>query len=168
MFLLKDKYCGLIPNTLYGSFWGRLCFLRKTWSAQVRRVKSAPAASCKQQSVRSVHVKVCLIVPAGTGRARLGTFWWVKYKQSEPSWLQASTPNSGPCLDKLDKGTFCTTEQGRHDNAWHDWHQLKDNEILLNFGINLDTFSTKRVHPSNHPSGNVKMKTFQACCSGKA
>ena len=81
-------------HTLYGSFLGHLSFWRQTWSAQVQRVKSAPAASCKQQSVQPVHLKVCLIVQAGTSRARLGTFWWVKYRQSEPSSSQTLLASS--------------------------------------------------------------------------
>ena len=88
----------------YGSFWGRLSFARETWSAQVQGVKSAPAATCKQQSVRSVHVKVCPIVQAGTSRATLGTFRSsAKYRQSEPSlsqpgpWIQGPEPGVRTC-----------------------------------------------------------------------
>ena len=52
----------------------RVVFLSKlkTWSAHVCGVKSAPAATCKQQVVPSVHVRVCLIVQPGISRAGLG------------------------------------------------------------------------------------------------
>ena len=96
--------------------------------AQVQGSKSAPAASCKQQPVRSVHVKVCQIVQAGISMARLGTFA-VLSTDSLSSTDQAPDlpPGFKPCplLWSLSKGTFCTAEQGRHDNALHDWHQFK-------------------------------------------
>ena len=112
---------------------GQLLGSSLTWKrnmerAQVQGSKSAPAASCKQQPVRSVHVKVCQIVQAGISMARLGTFAVLSTDSlSSTDQAPALPPGFKPCplLWSLSKGTFCTAEQGRHDNAWHDWHQFK-------------------------------------------
>ena len=83
-FCLVDMFLGQGIDLISDMAASRVVFLSKlkTWSAHVCGVKSAPAATCKQQVVPSVHVRVCLIVQPGISRAGLGTFCCVKYRPS--------------------------------------------------------------------------------------
>ena len=83
-FCLVDIFWGQGIDLISDMAASRVVFLSKlkTWSAHVCGVKSAPAATCKQQVVPSVHVRVCLIVQPGISRAGLGTFCCVKYRPS--------------------------------------------------------------------------------------